>query len=73
MARWSLKRTKVNIEKMAEALFISPVMAAVLANRGIGTLKGGRRFIDCRKEDMYDPYLFKDMDKGVGIIAGEVA
>lgn len=72
MARWSLKRTKVNIEKMAEALFISPVMAAVLANRGIGTLKGGRRFIDCRKEYMYDPYLFKDMDKGVRIISDAV-
>ncbi|MBE6008739.1 MAG: single-stranded-DNA-specific exonuclease RecJ [Lachnospiraceae bacterium] len=72
MAKWSLKRTKVNIEKMAEALFISPVMAAILANRGIGTLKGGRRFIDCKRDDMYDPYLFKDMDKGIKIISEAV-
>ncbi len=72
MAKWSLKRTKVNIEKMAGALGISPVMAAVLANRGIGSLKSGRRFIDCKKEDMYDEYLFKDMDKGIKVISSAV-
>jgi len=68
MAKWSLKRTKVNTDKMAKALGISETIACVLANRGIGTLKGGRRFIDCDRKDMYDPYLFKDMDKGTDII-----
>ena len=69
MAKWNLKRTKVDIEKMASALGISPAVAAILANRGIGTLKSGRRFIDCKREDMYDPYLFRDMDKGINIIS----
>lgn len=72
MAKWMLKRNKVNTEKMAKALGISPQIATIMANRGIATLKGGRRFIDCKKEDMYDEYLFKDMDKGIKIISEAV-
>lgn len=67
-----LKRNKANIEKMTDALKISPVIAYILANRGIGDRKSAGMFLECKKEDMYDEYLFKDMDKGIGIISEAV-
>ena len=68
MKNWMLRNNKVNVEKMAEALRISPVMAQVLANRGIGTFKSAKKFIFPNLSDMYDGYLFEDMKKGIDLI-----
>ena len=72
MAKWLLKQNKVNTASMSEALGISETAAVILANRGIGTVKKGRTFLDCPIADMPDPYLFKDMQKGIEIIARAV-
>ncbi len=72
MAKWKMKRNKVDAEKMAAALNINKTIATILGNRGIGTLKKGRMFLDCNRNDMYDEYLFKGMDKGIEIIANAV-
>ena len=68
MKNWRLRNNKVNIEKMADALRISPVMAQVLANRGIGTFETAKKFIAPSLEDMYDGYLFEDMKKGIDLL-----
>jgi len=68
MKNWRLRNNKANIEKMADALRISPVMAQVLANRGIGTFEAAKKFIAPSLEDMYDGYLFEDMKKGIDLL-----
>lgn len=68
MKKWMLRRNKVHIQKMAERLGISTVMAQVLANRGIGTYKDACKFLYCDVYEMYDGYLLKDMQKGIDVI-----
>lgn len=72
MAKWLLKRNKADISLMSKALGISEPVADILANRGIGSVKSGRTFLDCPVSDMYDPYLFKDMEKGIAVISEAV-
>lgn len=69
MRIWKLKRNKADIKKMSEMLGISRISACVLANRGIGRFRDAKKFLNCPKEEMYDGYLFKDMKKGVELIA----
>ena len=68
MKKWLLRRNKADIGKMAESLHISPVIANILANRGIGTYESAVKYLSCDEDMMYDGYLFKDMDKAVDLI-----
>lgn len=68
MKRWMLRSNKVDTEKMAESLGISPIMAQIIANRGIGTYESAKNFIDADLQGMYDGALFKDIKKGIDIL-----
>lgn len=72
MSKWVLKRSKVNIKKMAEALGVSEFTAYVLANRGIGTYNDGIKFIETDMSFLYPAKEFKDMEKGLCIIADSI-
>lgn len=72
MKKWMQKRNKADIEKMSEALNVSPTFAQVLANRGIGTYSQAKNFIEADIENMYDGYLFKDMEKGIKAVSEAV-
>lgn len=68
MKRWMQKRSKVNLNKMAEALGIHKATAAVLSNRGIGSMAAAELFLNSGSSELCDPFLMKDMEKGVHII-----
>ncbi|MCL6612556.1 MAG: single-stranded-DNA-specific exonuclease RecJ [Peptococcaceae bacterium] len=46
-------------------LGVSPVLARLLANRGVSTVEEARLFLEGGLEEMHDPYLMADMDKAV--------
>lgn len=69
MKRWLLKRTKINTSIMAQELGVREAVACVLANRGLGERQYARKFIYGTLEDLRDPYLMKDMDLGIELIA----
>ncbi len=46
-------------------LGITPVLANLLAQRGIDTVQKARRFFEPRLSDLHDPFLMKDMDLAV--------
>lgn len=69
MRIWKLKRNNADTKKMSKALGMSEISACVLANRGIGTFHDAQKFLKCPKDEMYDGYLFKDMKKGINLIA----
>ncbi len=59
----------LKVEKVSGEAGISPLLAKVLASRGIEDGAEIRKFIDASMEELHDPYLLKDMDKAVeGIV-----
>src|SRR5690606_5175292 len=76
--RWSLKQNPNSqiIQHLKTTLNVSPLIATLLAQRGITTFNEARQFFRPSLNDLYDPYLMKDMDKAVhriekAIVAGE--
>lgn len=65
---WMLKRTSVDLREIAEKCNISENLALMLANRGIKDIKEINRFLYGSLEDLYDPFLMKDMDIGIDLI-----
>ena len=66
--KWLLRQTKAPINEISKAVGVDENIAAVLANRGIKTDKDVIKFINASVDDLYDPFLMKDMDKGTDII-----
>jgi single-stranded-DNA-specific exonuclease len=53
---------------LASELSISKVLAQILLNRGINSVKDASGFLDSKAGQLLDPYSFKDMEKAVGIV-----
>lgn len=67
-SEWRLRVTKCDIEALAREAKISKVTAKILANRNIQTVEEIKKFMNASLDDLYDPFLMKDMDKGTDII-----
>lgn len=63
-----LRNVKGNLNKFAQELRISEVIAKLLINRGIIDIEKGYQYINSSAELMYNPLLMKDMEKGVQLI-----
>lgn len=73
--RWSLKKnldTKT-VQHLIDTLNVSPLIATLLAQRGISTYNEAKKFFRPSLNDLYDPYLMKDMDKAVMRIEKAIA
>jgi single-stranded-DNA-specific exonuclease len=66
--RWLIRKTNAPIEELSKALGLNDTIVTILANRGIKELTEIDKFIHASLEDLYDPLLMKDMDKGTDII-----
>jgi len=58
---------------MAQEFSLHPAVVAVLYNRGIRTDLQVRTFLRGNVDDLYDPFLMKDMEKGVDRILAAAA
>lgn len=64
--RWTVKKHNFDeVRFLANALKVSPVVAALLASRGYETEEKARKFLNPSMEDLHDPYLLKDMKTAV--------
>lgn len=65
--RWTLKSKppKEKVEKLAKELQIEETLAAILCQRNIETFEEAKKFFRPSLDDIYDPFLLKDMDKAV--------
>lgn len=66
--RWMLKTTKINVDEVARKAFISKYIAKILINRDIDNLNEIENFLKGSLDDLNDPFLMADMDKGTKII-----
>lgn len=53
------------VQELVTALGISPLMARLLAIRGITTPNGARTFINPHEQPLHDPFLFNEMKPAV--------
>lgn len=67
-SEWRLRVTNCDIVKISEEAKISKSIAKILANRGIKDANDMKKFINPSLEDLYDPFMMKDMDEGTDII-----
>ena len=65
--RWVLKEKgeKKCVESLAQALNIDKNLASLLVQRGITTFEDARVFFRPKLEDLFDPFLMKDMEKAM--------
>jgi single-stranded-DNA-specific exonuclease len=64
--KWKI--LKEDVSKASEiASFLPEIskIAGILVNRGIDTVKKAKEFLSGRLEDLYNPFLFSDMQKAV--------
>ncbi|QIB26534.1 single-stranded-DNA-specific exonuclease RecJ [Caloranaerobacter azorensis] len=54
-----------NVNEISSAFGISSITAKVLINRGIKTVEECKNFINVSLENLYNPFLLKDMDVAV--------
>lgn len=66
--KWILINKKESFLKLSNVMNENPLILRLLANRGIDTLTEAKRFLYGEVKDLYDPYLMRDMDKGISII-----
>jgi len=60
------------VRTLAEDLSLPPTLAALLVQRGFGLPEDAKLFLRPSLEDLSDPYLLRDMDRAVGLIADAV-
>lgn len=66
---WRVKASGAAIcDTISSELKISKIMAQLLSNRGIESVKEAGEFITCSLSSCHDPYMMKDMDKAVARI-----
>lgn len=73
MEKWFVAAKKADFNKWARDFNISPVLARILRNRDLTDEDQIRRFLHGTLDDIYSPWLLKDMDKAVDAILRAVA
>ncbi|OOB75869.1 single-stranded-DNA-specific exonuclease RecJ [Clostridium haemolyticum] len=68
ISQWRLKVTKCDTKLLAKKCNISDITAKVLANRNIQSEEEAKKFLRASLEDLYSPFLMKDMQQGIDII-----
>lgn len=68
MSKWLIYNKKENYEKLNREKSLSSIQKLILANRDITEENTINSFIDASVDNMYDPYLLKDMDKAVSSV-----
>ncbi len=66
MKRWTIKKhNHAEVKRLANALQVSPIVAALLISRGYETEDKAVQFLNPSIEHLHEPYLLKDMKMAV--------
>ena len=65
---WRLRVKKCDFDTLSKEAKVSKTIAKILVNRGIEDSESIKKFMNASLEDLYDPFLIKDMEEGTDII-----
>ncbi|MEW6556182.1 MAG: single-stranded-DNA-specific exonuclease RecJ [Elusimicrobiota bacterium] len=69
MKKWEIKSVdKLLIDELAQKTGYSKILISILVQKGIKTVSELKKFIKPHLTDLYNPFLFKDMEKAVNRI-----
>ena len=73
--KWILKNVadEDTVTRLSSELGIDPVLTRLLVQRGVGTFQEARAFFRPSLDNLYDPFLMKDMDKAVARVESAVS
>ena len=73
--KWILKNVadEETVTRLSSELGIDPVLTRLLVQRGVGTFQEARAFFRPSLDNLYDPFLMKDMDKAVARVESAVS
>jgi len=66
--KWLIRNTSKDIKSLAKNSGVSEVIAKILINRGFHNEIDIKKFMRASLEDLYDPFLMKDMEKATQLI-----
>ncbi|MBU3093287.1 single-stranded-DNA-specific exonuclease RecJ [Clostridium sp. CF011] len=66
--KWLIRNTSKDISSIAKSSGVSEVIAKILINRGVNNEIDIKKFMRASIEDLYDPFLMKDMGKATDLI-----
>lgn len=72
MAKWMVMAKKADFDRIGKQFGISPVMARVIRNRDVVEDCDIQKYLYGTLEEMYSPWLFKDMRRAVDILADKI-
>lgn len=72
MERWYLRNVKTDLDRISKTLGISKLLSKLLVNRDITSYRLMDSFINPSLDKLHNPWLMKDMDKGINIIKNSI-
>ncbi len=73
MEKWMIYSKRADFAEIGKRFSIDPVTARVIRNRDVVGEEEIQKYLCGTKEDMYSPWLLKDMDKAVEILEQKLA
>lgn len=70
--KWLVQAKKADFNALAEHYQISPVIARIIRNRDNRTMEEFDRYLLGTEENLYSPWLMKDMEKAVGFLIKKI-
>ena len=71
--QWFVIAKKADFQAIAAKFGIDQVAARIIRNRGITGEEAIAAYLDSSEQQLHDPHLLKDADKGAGILAEKIA
>ena len=71
--KWMLRTKKADFNEIGKKFKIDPLLARLIRNRDIILEEDIGKYLYGTKENMYSPYLLKDMEKAVSILEEKIA
>lgn len=72
MSKWMLAAKRADFDAIAKEYNISPVLARIIRNRDVIEQEDIRKFLRGTMDDMYSPFLLKDIDKAVNVLLNKI-
>ena len=73
MSRWMMAAKRADFGAIAAKYNINPVLARIIRNRDIIEDKDIDKFLNGTREDLYSPYLMKDIKKAADILLEKIS
>ncbi len=72
MEKWFIANKKADFDAIGKHFGISPILARIITNRGVVGEENIHEYLFGTINNLYSPYLMKDMEKGINILVNGI-